>query len=177
MPTSISTAQPGPPETAPPSPEARAEKPLGFSELKQWLRHRHPMVYIDRIVDHEPGVFLKSLLSVSGNLDAIAGHFPERAIYPGSHLMQAYAQSGIILYQMSTTPVAEDEITLIGSVKSRFTRIVVPGDQVLFDVRADRISGDVFFFSARATVEGRTAATFKGNLIRTKIDALGRQLW
>jgi 3-hydroxyacyl-[acyl-carrier-protein] dehydratase len=150
---------------------------LGFSEIKTWLRHRHPMIYIDRIVDHEPGVFLKSLLSVSGNLDAIAGHFPERAIYPGSHLMQAFAQSGIILYQMSTRRLRDDELTLIGSVRSRFSAPVVPGDQVLFDVRADRLAGTTFFFSARVTVDDRRVAAFRGTLTRRSIDQLGRQLW
>ncbi|QMU80509.1 beta-hydroxyacyl-ACP dehydratase [Streptacidiphilus sp. PB12-B1b] len=135
------------------------------------------MIYIDRVTDHEPGVFLKSLLSVSGNLDAIAGHFPERAIFPGSHLMQAFAQSGIILYQLSTRPIEDDELTLIGSVTSRFTLPVVPGDQVLFDVRANRIVGNAFFFSARATVGDRRVAAFKGTLTRTRVEALGPQLW
>ncbi|HEY8982091.1 MAG TPA: beta-hydroxyacyl-ACP dehydratase [Streptomyces sp.] len=154
-----------------------ADRRLGFSEIKQWLRHRHPMIYIDRITDHEPGVFLKSLLSVSGNLDAIAGHFPERAVYPGSHLMQAFAQSGIILYQMSTRPLEDDELTLIGSVKCRFTRPVVPGDQVVFDVRADRLSGTTFFFSSQATVDGAQVAAFRGTLTRRHVADLGRQLW
>lgn len=161
----------------PQDPQESADRRLGFSEIKQWLRHRHPMIYIDRITDHEPGVFLRSLLSVSGNLDAIAGHFPERAIYPGSHLMQAFAQSGIILYQMSTRPLKDDELTLIGSVKSRFTRPVVPGDQVVFDVRADRLSGITFFFSSQATVDGVQVAAFRGTLTRRKATDLGRQLW
>ncbi|MFJ2111981.1 MULTISPECIES: 3-hydroxyacyl-ACP dehydratase FabZ family protein [unclassified Streptomyces] len=141
------------------------------------MRHRHPMIYIDRISDHEPGVFLKSVLSVSGNLDAIAGHFPERAIYPGSHLMQAFAQSGIILYQMSTRPLTDDELTLIGSVRSRFTRPVVPGDRVIFDVRADRLSANTFFFSSQATVDGLRVAAFRATLTRRKAADLGRQLW
>ncbi|RMI46219.1 3-hydroxyacyl-ACP dehydratase FabZ family protein [Streptomyces triticirhizae] len=158
-------------------PQRGADRQIGFSELKKWLRHRHPMIYIDRITDHEPGVFLRSLLSVSGNLDAIAGHFPERAIYPGSHLMQAFAQSGIILYQLSTSPLADDELTLIGSVKSRFTSPVVPGDQVVFDVRADRLVGTTFFFSCQATVDGLTVAAFRGTLTRRKVSDLGRQLW
>jgi len=155
----------------------QASRTLGFSEIKEWLRHRHPMIYIDRIVDYEPGVFLKSLLSVSGGLDSIAGHFPERAIFPGSHLMQAFAQSGIILYQLSTWRLADDEITLIGSVKSRFTKIVVPGDQVIFNLRMDRLYGNTFFFSSTATVDDRQVAAFKGTLTRTKISELGRQLW
>jgi 3-hydroxyacyl-[acyl-carrier-protein] dehydratase len=157
--------------------EVAADRVLGFSEIKTWLRHRHPMIYIDRIVDHEPGVFLRSTLSVSGALDVIAGHFPDRAVYPGSHLTQAFAQSGIILYQMSTRRLADDELTLIGSVKARFSQLVVPGDRVELDVRCDRIYGDSFFFSCVARVDGRQVAAFKGTLARKKIADLGRQLW
>lgn len=156
---------------------AREPKTLGFTELKQWLRHRHPMIYLDRVLDHEPGEFLTSLLSVSAQIDAVAGHFPERAIYPASHLSQAFAQSGIILYQMTTSPLAEDEITLVGSMKSRFTKIVVPGDQVVFRVRNDGVRANTFQFSCRATVDDRPVAAFSGTLVRVKVADLGNPLW
>ncbi|GAA2225086.1 coronafacic acid dehydratase [Streptomyces amakusaensis] len=150
---------------------------LGFTEIKQWLRHRHPMIYIDRILDHRPGEYLRSVTMVSGTMDVIAGHFPERAVFPGSHLMQAFAQSGIILYQMSTSKLDEDELTLIGSTRCRFTQVVVPGDRVVFDVRVDRLYEASFHFSCRATVEDRQVAAFRGSLVRTRVADLGRQLW
>jgi 3-hydroxyacyl-[acyl-carrier-protein] dehydratase len=53
----------------------------------------------------------------------------------------------------------------------------VPGDRVIFAVRSERLHGDTFFFSCRTTVEDRTVAMFKGTLVRTKVDALGEQLW
>lgn len=159
------------------TPRTQTDTALGFTEIKQWLRHRHPMIYIDRVLEHQPGEYLRSMLAVSGTMDTIAGHFPERAIFPGSHLIQAFAQSGIILYQMSTSVLADDELTLIGSVHSRFTKIVVVGDQVIFDVRSDRIVGNTFHFSCRATVAGRPVAAFRGSLIRVTVEQLGRQLW
>src|SRR3569832_1630345 len=128
-------------EASPVTEVERQPKPLGFTALRQWLRHRHPMILLDRITDHAPGKFLEALISISGNVDCIAGHFPERAIYPGSNLMQANAQAGIILYQMSTSMLAEDELTLIGSVDSRFFKVVVPGDQVLMRLEATRLVG------------------------------------
>lgn len=158
-------------------PRVVTDTSIGFTEIKKWLRHRHPMIYVDRIVAHQPGVFLRSLMAVSGGSDVVAGHFPERAIYPGSHLLQAFAQSGIILYLMSTSPLADDEMTLIGSAQSRFTKPVVPGDQVIFDVRCDRLHGSSFHFSARATVEGAGVGAFRGSLVRTKVESLGPQLW
>jgi 3-hydroxyacyl-[acyl-carrier-protein] dehydratase len=155
-------------------PETRV---LGFTDLKHWLRHRHPMIYLDRVTDYEPGSFLESVLSVSGALDCVSGHFPERAIYPASNLMQAFAQSGIILLQLSTTRLADDEITLVGSMKSRFTKIVVPGDRVIFQVRADRFAGNTFFCSATASVDKHPVARFKATLIRMDVAELGTQLW
>lgn len=155
----------------------REARVLGFTELKQWLRHRHPMIFLDRITDHEPGSFLESVLSVSGALDCVAGHFPERAIYPASNLIQAFAQSGIVLLQLSTTKLADDELTLVGSMRSRFTKIVVPGDRVIFRVRADRFSGNMFFCSGTATVDGTPVAMFRGSIIRLHVDDLGTRLW
>ncbi|MFI6784596.1 3-hydroxyacyl-ACP dehydratase FabZ family protein [Micromonospora sp. NPDC050276] len=154
-----------------------SRKSMGFTELKHWLRHRHPMLYLDRVLEYEPGDFLISTLMVSGNMDAVAGHFPERAIFPASHLSQAFAQSGIILFQLSTTRLADDELTLVGSMKSRFTKIVVPGDQVIFTVRQERLQGTTFFFSGRATVDGVRVAAFNASLVRVKAADLGRQFW
>ncbi len=152
-------------------------KVMGFTELKSWLRHRHPMVYLDRVVDYEPGEYLHSLMAVSGQIDALAGHFPERAVFPASHMVQAAAQSAIILYQLSTSRLTDDEITLIGSMKSRFTQIVVPGDRVMFKTRVGSLNTDFLSFGCAMEVDGVSVGTLKGSLIRKNISDLGRQLW
>lgn len=157
--------------------QERTAKPIGFTAMKQWLRHRHPMIFLDRILDHEPGEFLNALLVVSGGLDAISGHFPDRAIYPGSHLIQAFAQGGIILYQMSTTLLGEDELTLIASTEARFFRVVVPGDQVIFRIKVDHIRGTVFHFSAEAMVGAHRVAALRATLARVQISQLENVLW
>jgi 3-hydroxymyristoyl/3-hydroxydecanoyl-(acyl carrier protein) dehydratase len=150
---------------------------MGFTELKSWLRHRHPMIYLDRVLDHEPGVALTSMLSVSGNMDSVAGHFPERAIFPASHLTQAMAQSAIILLQVSTTPLADDEITLVGTMKARFTKIVVPGDQVVIVTQADEQVDPTFTYTCRATVDSTPVAACQLTLVRLKVEQLGEQFW
>lgn len=155
----------------------RRPRTLGFTELKSWLRHRHPMVYLDRVLDYEPGQYLKSLMLVSGQIDAIAGHFPERAVYPASHVMQAISQSAIILYQLSTSRLADDEITLVGSIKARFTRVIVPGDQVVFTTAVERLHERDLSFSCRAQVGESAAAVVRGTLVRRRVDELGDHLW
>nr|WP_042197636.1 coronafacic acid dehydratase [Kibdelosporangium sp. MJ126-NF4] len=150
---------------------------MGFTEIKSWLRHRHPMLYLDRVLDYEPGVRLTAGLAVSAQMDAIAGHFPERAIFPASHLSQAFAQAGIILFQLSTSRLTDDELTLVGAMNSRFLKIVVPGDHVVLNVTVDRLVGDTFFFSGRATVEDRPVAAFRANLVRRTVADMGEQWW
>jgi 3-hydroxyacyl-[acyl-carrier-protein] dehydratase len=157
--------------------DRRTKRTLGFSDLKKWLRHRHPMVLLDRILDYEPAHYLTALLSVSGNLDCVSGHFPERAIYPGSHLIQAVAQAGIILFQMSTTPLADNELTLISSMESRFFKVIVPGDQVELSARVDRLRGNVLHFSCKAVVATVRVAAFRATIVRTEVNSLGAQLW
>ncbi|MDP9794196.1 3-hydroxyacyl-[acyl-carrier-protein] dehydratase [Catenuloplanes nepalensis] len=150
---------------------------MGFTEIKTWLRHRHPMLYLDRVLDYVPGVRLVSRLTVSAQIDAVAGHFPERAIYPASHLSQAFAQSGIILFQVSTSKLADDELTLVGAMNSRFFRIVTPGDTVTITITVDRLLDDAFFFSGRAVVDSTPVAAFRANLVRRKAADMGHQWW
>ncbi|ONI87065.1 beta-hydroxyacyl-ACP dehydratase [Actinosynnema sp. ALI-1.44] len=150
---------------------------MGFTEIKTWLRHRHPMLYLDRVVDYVPNERLVASLAVSAQMDAIAGHFPERAIFPASHLSQAFAQAGIILFQVSTSRLADDELTLVGAMDSRFLKIVVPGDHVLLNVTFDRLVGNTLFFSGRAAVDGRPVAAFRANLVRLKVADMGEQWW
>ncbi|GAB3838682.1 3-hydroxyacyl-ACP dehydratase FabZ family protein [Kribbella italica] len=159
------------------TPAAVAPRTMGFTEIKTWLRHRHPMLYLDRVLDYAPNERIVASLAVSAQMDAIAGHFPERAIFPASHLSQAFAQAGIILFQLSTSKLRDDELTLVGAMNSRFLKIVVPGDRVEIAVTADRLVDDTFFFSGRATVEGTTVAAFRANLVRRNVEDMGQQWW
>lgn len=170
-------ADAGSADTGTQSVEVREPRAMGFTELKGWLRHRHPMIYLDRILDYEPGRYIKSLMVISGQTDAISGHFPERAVFPASHMLQAISQSAIILTQLSTSRLADDEITLIGSLKARFVRVVVPGDQIVFDTRCEGLRGKFMTFSCRAEVSGEPVAKMRGTLARSGITDLGEQLW
>ena len=157
--------------------ERRIAKTMGFTELKTWLRHKHPMVLLDRVTDYEPGSFLSARVSATGALDVFAGHFPERAIYPGSHLLQAFSQAGIILLQLSSSRLREDELTLVGSVEARFFKIVVPGDILELRLELDRVIENSYHFAGKFVVEGTRMAAFRASLVRVPVASLGSPLW
>lgn len=150
---------------------------MGFSELKGWLRHRHPMVLLDRVLDYEPGNFVSARLCVSGGLDTLAGHFPERSILPASHLIQAASQAAIILLQVSSTPLAGHELTLVTSCNARFFRLVFPGDCVEVRVELDGNRNQLFSFSAKAMVDQVRVAAFRLGVARVDVATLGVTHW
>ncbi|MGR6009339.1 hypothetical protein ACT7CZ_19175 [Bacillus cereus] len=41
---------------------------LDLLSSKMWLRHRHPMIYIDRVLDYEPSEYFQCMMSVSGTM-------------------------------------------------------------------------------------------------------------
>lgn len=150
---------------------------MGFSELKKWLRHRHPLILIDRVLHYLPGKELSAVMVISGNDDTLAGHFPERAIYPGSHLIQAMSQCGIILLQLSTSKLEEDELTLIGGVSAKFHNITVPGDSLNIHIKVDRLYKNSMFFSGCAKVGDKKIISISANIARVNVEAVGDVLW
>jgi 3-hydroxyacyl-[acyl-carrier-protein] dehydratase len=159
------------------NPDRTDKKPLGFNALKGWLRHRHPMILLDRVLDHQPGEFLTGLVVASGGLDFMAGHFPDRSIYPGTHLLQAFSQTGILLFQLSTTPLNEAEMTVISSLEARFFKVVVPGDRIEIHTRIEQLHQEHCAFAGTALVDGIRAAAFRARLVRAQVEKFGDPLW
>jgi 3-hydroxyacyl-[acyl-carrier-protein] dehydratase len=157
--------------------KAICKNTLGFSELKKFLRHKHPMIFLDRVIDYDLKKHIKALLVISGNMDCIDGHFPGRAIFPATHLQQSFCQAAVILLQLSTSRLMDDEIAMIGSMNSRFYKAAVPGDTVHIHVSADRLYESSLIFSGVAMVNGVRVATIKSTMVRMKINNMSDPLW
>ena len=53
---------------------------------------------IDKVMEVEPGKHAIAVKNVSGNDIFFLGHFPEKAIMPGAVIIEAMAQTAIILF-------------------------------------------------------------------------------
>lgn len=130
---------------------------LDFEEIKKLLPQRFPFIMIDRILDVEPGKYAVSVKNISGNDMVFLGHFPEKAIMPGALIIEAMAQTAIILYAINKRDESADKKKLFffGSVKARFLHPAVPGDQLKIRVESIKSLQSGAYVSATAFVDDK----------------------
>ncbi|MFE3514567.1 3-hydroxyacyl-ACP dehydratase FabZ [Streptomyces sp. NPDC059166] len=151
---------------------ARRKFSYSSDDIKRMLPHRWPMLMIDRAHDVVPGVSGRGVKSVSVNEPFFAGHYPDHSIMPGVMIVEAMAQLVAVVY---VAEIVESGVTggdpsegvgYLGSISSmKFSRLVVPGDQLQLEAKLGQRLGGLRQVSVRATVGTETAAS--GSLIVT----------
>ncbi|MFF4345048.1 3-hydroxyacyl-ACP dehydratase FabZ [Kitasatospora sp. NPDC001540] len=168
-----------PATAAAPARGAVREKPKTFAyssdDIKRMLPHRWPMLMIDRAYDVVPGVSGRGVKSVSVNEPFFAGHYPDHSIMPGVMIVEAMAQLVAVVYvaELLEAPPAQDgpadpsaSVGYLGSISSmKFSRLVVPGDQLTLEAKLGQRLGGLRSVSVRASVGTELAAA--GSLIVT----------
>lgn len=132
---------------------------IGFDEVRRLLPQSYPFIMVDVVEELEPGKRIICRKNVTGNEWMFPGHFPEKAIFPGVLLIEGMAQAAILLVRAdSSQSVAEEATYMLASVKTRFLKPVVPGDQLRYVcevVRLARMGGVV---DAEVFVDGEVVA-------------------
>lgn len=101
---------------------------LDFEQIKKLIPQRFPFIMIDRVLNVDPGKEAVAVKNVSGNDIFFLGHFPERTIMPGVALIEAMAQTAIVIFASKENLASHNNLYFLGSVKARFYHPVVPGD-------------------------------------------------
>jgi 3-hydroxyacyl-[acyl-carrier-protein] dehydratase len=130
---------------------------LDFEEIKELIPQRFPFIMIDKIVELEPGKHVIALKNVTGNDILFLGHFPDKAIFPGAAIIEAMAQTAIVLFAAGKEGESggKKPIYYFGSVKARFFHPVVPGDQIRIKVVNVKTLPAGAYVSGEAFVEDR----------------------
>jgi 3-hydroxyacyl-[acyl-carrier-protein] dehydratase len=77
---------------------------LDFEEIKKLIPQRFPFIMLDKVLEVEPGNHAISIKNISGNDILFLGHFPEKAIMPGVAILEAMAQTAIVLFAAENNP-------------------------------------------------------------------------
>lgn len=128
-------------------------KILNKEQIQKVLPHRPPMLLIDRMIDIDPGKRVVTIKDVTAEDEFFKGHFPGRPIMPGASIIEAMAQTAILLYHSAYKDVLKKMAEFyLGSVKAHFMHSVVPGDQLRLEVKAVKLLINGGFVTAQAFV-------------------------
>jgi len=132
---------------------------IDINEIKNYLPQRYPFLLIDRVLECEPGKSAHALKNVSCNENFFNGHFPQKPIMPGVLQIEALAQCAGMLafFTLDIRPSPDNWFYFAGINSARFKRVVIPGDQLHLYVEILKTRHDVWYFSCKATVEGKIA--------------------
>lgn len=130
------------------------EVTIEFSEMLNYLPHRHPFILVDRIVEIAEGERIAGIKNVTGSEYFFPGHFPGQPVMPGVLIVEALAQCATILANY-TEKGAESEIFYFAGIeKARFKKPVTPGDTVHLIVEVDKVKSRLWKVNGRAEVDG-----------------------
>ena len=127
---------------------------LDFEDIKKLIPQRFPFIMLDKVLEIEPGKEAVAVKNISGNDIFFLGHFPDRAIMPGVAIIEAMAQTAIILFAAGKEETTKNSYFL-GSVKARFHHPVVPGDCLKIKAVNDKSLPNGAYVAAEAFVEDK----------------------
>lgn len=108
---------------------------LDIEQIKRYLPHRYPFLFVDRVDEVIPGESIRARKCVTGNEAIFNGHFPQNPVLPGVIQIEAMGQAGALLAILSGADVGEGRSIYVATITDcKFKRPVVPGD--LLELRA-----------------------------------------
>ena len=133
--------------------------PLDIAAIQALLPHRYPFLLVDRVVEFEAHKRLLAYKNVSNNEPFFTGHFPVHPVMPGVLVVEALAQAGGLLTQLSSPTGSERKLFYLVKIdNARFSRMVVPGDRLDLEVTLKRVIRNMAMYSGIARVDGEEVA-------------------
>ena len=136
--------------------------PVDVIKIQSLLPHRYPFLLVDRVIELEPHKRIRAIKNVTINEPFFQGHFPGHPVMPGVLVVEAMAQVGGLLTQLSLEETLEKSGKLFYLVKvdkARFSKMVVPGDQLDIEVILKRTIRNMAMYECTARVDGKVAAS------------------
>ena len=133
--------------------------PLAIDAVMSMIKHRYPLLLIDRVIDCVPGRYITGLKNVSRGETAFARR--GSAQMPRLLLVEALAQISVILTfkTLQLQPTGSELMFFAGIDDARFYDSVAPGD--VLDLRSEvvRLRKTMGWFTATAHVRGCCVAS------------------
>lgn len=139
---------------------------INVTDIMKKLPHRYPFLLVDRIIAMEPNVSITGIKNVTINEPFFQGHFPGQPIMPGVLIIEAMAQVGGVLAFSAETDA--NSVFFMSIEKAKFRKPVVPGDQLIIELRVMQQRGKVWKLSGTAKVDDKVVTEAELTAMLTK---------
>ncbi len=129
---------------------------LSIVEIQKLLPHRHPFLFVDRILELKPLKSAVGIKNVTMNEWPFIGHFPTNPVMPGVLILESMVQVGGLTMLRSEN--LGELAFLVGVDKVRFRKPVIPGDQLRIVTEVLQFHGTIGKIRARSFVNDEVVA-------------------
>ena len=134
-------------------------KHADVERIKRMIPHRYPFLLIDAVEAIRVNDSAVGIKNVSVNEPHFQGHFPEKPVMPGVLIVEAMAQTAAVLVVETLEMIDKGLLVYFMTLdKTRFRKIVAPGDRLELHVKILRGRGKIWPFWAEGKVGGEIAA-------------------
>ncbi len=128
-----------------------------MKEVEQYLPHRDPFLFVDTFTVVDPTHYAGTFRFDPGN-PVFNGHFPKFPVVPGVLMIECMAQCGGA-GAMKAGGIKTNQSILLASINSaKFRRMVLPGDEITFEIETVKVSHRMLRQRGKALVDGIVAA-------------------
>ncbi len=130
-----------------------------IQKIMSVLPHRYPFLLVDRILELVPDEKIVALKNVTINEPFFQGHFPGSPIMPGVLIIEAMAQAGgVLVFTSLPEKKYGAPIYFMGIDKVKFRKPVLPGDQLILEIKILRQRTKAVKMSGTAFIDEKVVA-------------------
>jgi len=128
-------------------------------KIKSILPQREPFLFIDEVIEIQGDQKVVARKHISPDEKFFKGHFPGNPVMPGVLLIEAMAQTSILIYSLCKPEIANSHPTYyLGKVKSEFLSPVLPHDDLIIEAYNIKITDTAGVVNTIAKVKDKIVA-------------------
>ncbi len=131
---------------------------VDIGTILKTLPHRYPFLLIDRVIEIRSDFSGIGIKNVTANEPQLAGHFPNRPIYPGVLMVEGMAQTAGVIGMLSTETDRPTAVYFLTVDKCKFREPTGPGDVIHYHMSLITRRKEMWWFHGEARVNGKIVA-------------------